>query len=70
VRIRKQFADGAQIRILTHMVDGQRQPSGGAYYDIPLKKYLEKGPATTSLSVVAGSDKNEANLRIFRDNSA
>lgn len=53
VQIRKELADGAQIRILTRMVDGQRQPSGGSYYDIPLKKFLEKGPEGRSPSVAS-----------------
>jgi hypothetical protein len=48
VQIRKEFLDRAKIRILTQMVDGKRQPSGGAYYDIPIKKYLNKTPATAS----------------------
>ena len=46
VRIRKEFADRAQIRILTLTVDGKRQTAGAAYYDIPLKKLLNKAPAT------------------------
>ena len=48
VQIRKEFADRAKIRIITHMVDGQRQPSGGAFYDIPIGKYLNKTPAAAS----------------------
>ncbi len=48
VQIRKEFADRAKIRILTRMVDGKRQPSGGAYYDIPIAKYLNKAPAVAS----------------------
>jgi hypothetical protein len=48
VQIRKQFADGAMIRILTLVVDGQRQTAGAAYYDIPLKKFLNKTPAAAS----------------------
>jgi hypothetical protein len=48
VQIRKEFLDRAKIRILTQMVDGKRQPSGGAYYDIPIKKYLKKAPAAAS----------------------
>ena len=45
VQIRKEFANRAKIRILTHMVDGKRQPSGGSYYDIPIAKYLNKAPS-------------------------
>ncbi|HEY5312527.1 MAG TPA: hypothetical protein VIK18_08400 [Pirellulales bacterium] len=48
VQIRKAFADRAMIRILTQTVDGRRQLSGAAYYDIPLKKFLNHGPAAAS----------------------
>lgn len=48
VQIRKQFIDRAKIRIITRTVDGKRQPSGGAFYDIPIKKYLNKAPAVAS----------------------
>ena len=48
VQIRKEFADRAMFRILTHMVDGQQQPSGGAYYDIPLNKFLNKAPGAVA----------------------
>jgi hypothetical protein len=50
VQIRKEFADRAMFRIRTHMVDGQQQPSGGAYYTIPLNKFLNKAPATAPLA--------------------
>jgi len=50
VQIPKKFAAGAKIRILTQMVDGKRQPSGGSYYDIPLAKYLSKTPAAPPLA--------------------
>jgi hypothetical protein len=45
VQIPKKFADRAMIRILTLTVNGQRQTAGAAYYDIPLKKFLNKAPA-------------------------
>jgi hypothetical protein len=48
VQIRKEFVDRAMIRILTLTVDGQQQLSGAAYYDIPLKKFLNKVPAAAS----------------------
>jgi hypothetical protein len=48
VQIRKEYLNRAKIRILTRMVDGKRQPSGGAYYDIPIAKYLNKAPAVAS----------------------
>ena len=47
VQIRKRFADRAMIRILTQTVDGQRQPYA-AYYDIPLRRFLNKSPAAAS----------------------
>jgi hypothetical protein len=47
-QIRKEFADRAMIRILTLTVDGRRQTSGAAYYDIPLKKFLNKAPVAAS----------------------
>ncbi len=48
VQIRKEFVDRAKIRIITLTVDGKRQLSGGAYYDIPIAKYLNKSPAAAS----------------------
>ena len=47
-QIRKEFAERAIIQILTLMVDGRRQTSGAAYYDIPLKKFLNKTPLAAS----------------------
>jgi len=47
----KEHLDRAKIRIITLMVDGKRQPSGGAIYDIPLSKYAKEAaaiPASTS----------------------
>jgi hypothetical protein len=41
-QIRKEFADRAMIRILTLTFDGRRQTSGAKYYDIPLKKFLNR----------------------------
>ena len=48
VQIRKEFVDRAKIRIITLTVDGKRQPSGGAFYDIPIAKYWKKVPAAAS----------------------
>jgi hypothetical protein len=43
VQIRKEFVDRAKIRIITLTVNGKRQSaSGGAFYDIPIAKYLGK----------------------------
>jgi hypothetical protein len=48
VQIRKEFEDIAVIRILTLTVDGRRQTAGARYYDIPLKKFLNKPSGATS----------------------
>jgi hypothetical protein len=48
VQIGKEFLDRAKIRIITLTVDGRRQPSGGAVYEIPIAKYLNKAPAAGS----------------------
>ena len=48
VQIRKEFLDGAMIKILTLMVDGRPQTAGAAYYDIPLKKFIKKAPVAAS----------------------
>lgn len=50
VQIRKDLADRAKFRILTLTVNGKKQQSG-AYYDIPLKKFLNN--AATEESPVA-----------------
>jgi len=47
-KIRKEFVDRAKIRIISLTLDGKRQPSGGVFYDIPIAKYLNKGPAEGS----------------------
>jgi hypothetical protein len=46
-QIRKEFVDRAMFRILTQTVDGRHQQFA-AYYDIPLKKFLNKVPAVAS----------------------
>lgn len=50
--VENKFANRAMIRIFTLTVDGQSQmagPTAGArYFDIPLKKFLEKAPLATS----------------------
>jgi len=57
VQIRKEFAGRAKFRVLTRMVDGKRQPSGGSYYDIPLQKYLNNAPAEGSPLATPPSSK-------------
>ena len=47
VKMRKEFVDRAKIRVLTQTVDGKRQPSGGAYIDLPLKKYSNSAPGAS-----------------------
>ena len=62
VQLRKEYADIAMIRILTLTVDGRRQTAGAAYYDIPLKKFLNKAPVAaysptpSSIAVPPASD--------------
>ena len=48
VQIPKTHANIAKFRILTLTVDGRRQTAGAAYYDIPLKKFLNKAPVATT----------------------
>jgi hypothetical protein len=48
VKIPKEYADIATLRILTLNVDGRRQTAGAAYYDIPLKKFLDQTSVATS----------------------
>ncbi|HTU27479.1 MAG TPA: hypothetical protein VMF30_18865 [Pirellulales bacterium] len=52
VLVRKEFLDRAKIRIITHMVDGKRQPSGGAFYDIPVAKHLNRANAAAPPTTV------------------
>jgi hypothetical protein len=47
-QIRKELVDRAMIRILTLTFDGRRQTSGAKYYDIPLKKFLNRGAVAAS----------------------
>ncbi len=47
VKIRKQFLDRAQIRILTDKFDGQPQ-QWLANYEVPIRKFLDKEPGTRS----------------------
>lgn len=48
VQIGKEFVERAMIRILTLNVDGKRQTAGAAYYDIPLKTFLNKSATAAS----------------------
>jgi hypothetical protein len=56
VQIPKKFADRAMIRILTRTVDGKRR-SNAAYYDIPLKKYVNDESATASSPAAPSAPK-------------
>ena len=57
VQIRKEFVDRAMFRVLTLNVDGKRQTAGAAYYDIPLKKFLNQVPAAASRTFPTPSAK-------------
>ena len=61
VQIPKTHANIAKFRILTLTVDGRRQTAGAAYYDIPLKKFLNKAPVAASsrkpTSIAAAADR-------------
>ena len=48
VQIRREFFNIAMIRILTLTVDGRRQTDGAAYYDIPIKRFINKTPVAAS----------------------
>lgn len=50
VQMRKEFLDHAKIRILTKMVDGRQQRIGFADYEIPIRKFLNKPPASSSIA--------------------
>lgn len=49
----KKHLDRAKVRIITLTVDGKRQPSGGAYYDIPVAKFLKKEPAGATSAAIS-----------------
>jgi hypothetical protein len=42
VQIPKEFLNIAMIRILTLSVDRRRQTEGAAYYDIPIKRFIDR----------------------------
>jgi hypothetical protein len=42
VQFDRRFGNRAKIRILTLHVDGKKHTDGARYYDIPLKKFLNK----------------------------
>lgn len=48
VQIPKKFIEFAMIRILTLTVDRRPQTAGAAYYDIPLRKFINKAPLAAS----------------------
>ena len=50
VQISKKFVEKAKIRILTKQVDGKLQQPGFADYEIPIKKFLNKNPASSSIA--------------------
>ncbi len=57
VQMGKEFVDRAQIRIVTHTLDGRPQASGYACYEIPIKKFLNNGrPVAHRLAPPAASN--------------
>ena len=48
MQIPKAHADIAKLRVLTLNVDGKKRTAGAAYYDIPLKKFLEQTSVAAS----------------------
>jgi hypothetical protein len=48
VQIREEFLNDAMIRILTLTVDRRRQTAGAAYYDIPVKGFINNTPVAAS----------------------
>jgi hypothetical protein len=48
VQIPKKFSNIAVIRILTQRVDGRPQTAGAAYYDIPLRRFINKTPVVAA----------------------
>lgn len=48
VQVPKQHANIAKLRVLTLNVDGKKQTAGAAYYDIPLKKFLDQTSVAAS----------------------
>jgi hypothetical protein len=57
VQIRKDLVDRAMIRVLTLNVDGKRQTAGAAYYDIPLRKYMNEPPTAASRQAPPSASK-------------
>jgi hypothetical protein len=64
VQMRKEFIDRAMIRILTLTVNGRPQTAGAAYYDIPLKKFLNKtSVAASPPASVSTASQPESNVK-------
>lgn len=53
VQLPKQYADIAILRVLTLTVDGRKRTGGAAYYDIPLKKFLNEQTETAAATTPA-----------------
>lgn len=52
-QIRKDQAQNAVMQVLTQRVDGKHQSQGAAYYDIPLKKFLENGSGDAAVPLAS-----------------
>jgi hypothetical protein len=58
VQIRRELLDKAMIRVLTFSVDGKRQTSGAALYNLPLNKFMNQlAPATLAAPPATSSVK-------------
>lgn len=47
LQVDKKFLDRAMIRIMTQMFDGKFQAAGARYYQMPVKKFMNKNPGAT-----------------------
>jgi hypothetical protein len=58
IQVRREFLDKAMIRVLTFSVDGKRQTSGAALYNLPLNKFMNQlAPATLAAPPATSSVK-------------
>lgn len=64
-QIRKEFADRAMVRILTLTVDGRRYTSAN-YYDIPLKKFLNRAAVAATPKVPPSIASQPASKKVTK----
>ena len=58
VQIPREFFNIAMVRILTLTVDRRRQTDGAAYYDIPIRKFLDRKALAATSAKAAPSTSN------------